>query len=117
MINNKVISKDLRDQILSSYNYSCKVCGCTNTKLDLHHIIPRKQSGPNTLENLIPLCPSCHKKADLGPERLKDNNVKMTCLIPKYLIRRIKQHTIDYDTNITSVIINSLKEYVKKYNT
>jgi hypothetical protein len=42
----------------------CQVCGDRKgdpyTILNAHHIIPRAQGGPDTLENLITLCDLCH---------------------------------------------------------
>lgn len=42
---------------------------CTDGPLDnpeVHHIIPRNEGGPNDPDNLIVLCPTCHRKADNG---------------------------------------------------
>lgn len=33
---------------------------------ELHHIIPISEGGSNEMENLILLCPNCHKEADVG---------------------------------------------------
>lgn len=40
---------------------------------------------------------------------------KLTCLIPKDLMKEIKQNALDYDTNITSIVIDSLRDRLKKY--
>ena len=34
--------------------------------LEVHHIIPRAEGGPNSRRNLIVLCPTCHTAADKG---------------------------------------------------
>lgn len=34
--------------------------------LEVHHIIPLANDGPDTLENVIALCPNCHRKAHHG---------------------------------------------------
>lgn len=42
---------------------------CTDGPLDnpeVHHIQPRSEGGANEPENLIVLCPTCHRKADNG---------------------------------------------------
>lgn len=42
---------------------------CTDGSLDnpeVHHITPRNEGGPNDPDNLIVLCPTCHRKADNG---------------------------------------------------
>jgi 5-methylcytosine-specific restriction endonuclease McrA len=50
-------------------NYTCQDCGVyqTNPKLDVHHVIPRRDFDgdwvrANHLDNLITLCKSCHTK-------------------------------------------------------
>ena len=46
-------------------NHTCQRCGKTKEQvgknLDVHHIIPYILSEDNSLENLVTLCPSCHK--------------------------------------------------------
>lgn len=54
--------------------YSCQVCGTGSTeqdrKLDVHHIRPvrefDKPQESHTLDNVITLCRSCHRKAEAG---------------------------------------------------
>jgi hypothetical protein len=44
----------------------CEWCGEDVDSPDTHHIKPREEGGPNERENLIVLCPNCHRKADRG---------------------------------------------------
>lgn len=44
----------------------CEWCGEDVDSPDTHHIKPREEGGPNEAENLIVLCPNCHRKADRG---------------------------------------------------
>lgn len=44
----------------------CEWCEKRVDSPDVHHITPRSEGGPNTPENLIVLCPNCHRKADRG---------------------------------------------------
>lgn len=44
----------------------CEWCGESVDAPDVHHITPRNEGGPNEPENLIVLCPNCHRKADRG---------------------------------------------------
>lgn len=37
--------------------------------LETHHILPLAEGGPDTDENVIALCPNCHRKAHHGTER------------------------------------------------
>jgi 5-methylcytosine-specific restriction endonuclease McrA len=43
----------------------CRVCGF-DTLVEVHHIIARRHGGPDTLDNLITLCPNHHTMADRG---------------------------------------------------
>lgn len=47
-------------------------CGCCGTRdnLHIHHIIPLKDGGNNSLKNLILLCEFCHKRIHSGKEEL-----------------------------------------------
>jgi hypothetical protein len=41
----------------------CRICGF-DTMVEVHHIIARRHGGPDTLDNLITLCPSHHTMSD-----------------------------------------------------
>jgi 5-methylcytosine-specific restriction endonuclease McrA len=58
--------RQIRRQVLERDNRTCKKCG-QKSHLHVHHIIPRRKGGLNTLDNLISLCHKCHK-----PEEFKD---------------------------------------------
>lgn len=75
----KDMSRD-KDKIYSLYGCKCAVCGWKiSEKLvihkgktlisygcEIHHIVPVSEGGSGELDNLIMLCPNCHKKADYG---------------------------------------------------
>lgn len=42
---------------------ACAYCG-TTARLTAHHVIPRTEGGPDTPENLLVLCVSCHNRAE-----------------------------------------------------
>jgi len=44
----------------------CQVCGSSPEVIHRHHIIPLKEGGPDILENIVFLCPKCHRKAEAG---------------------------------------------------
>lgn len=39
----------------------CENCNWNLSKRDLHHITPVSEGGKNTMDNLISLCPNCHR--------------------------------------------------------
>ncbi len=57
--------------------YKCKVCNFTFKKKDgenyveVAHIIPLYQGGLDHPDNMVSLCPNCHKKLDLGDEYVR----------------------------------------------
>lgn len=51
---------------LNRDNYTCQCCKTKKGTLNAHHIIYRSNGGADTLDNLITLCESCHKKLHRG---------------------------------------------------
>lgn len=45
--------------VLRDHN-CCQDCGMTNTRMEVHHIIPRRLNGSDSIYNLITLCSTCH---------------------------------------------------------
>ncbi len=55
------IPQNIRREVLTEAGYRCAVPTCrTILALDLHHILKVSEGGPNTADNLIALCPTCH---------------------------------------------------------
>lgn len=66
MSNNKrkALSKYRRNKIMEKYDFKCAKCGgeYPETPLIFHHVIPIIKGGSNEINNIIPLCRSCHHK-------------------------------------------------------
>jgi len=45
----------------------CEICGWDKTSNDVCHIIPLKEGGRNSIDNVIMLCPNHHRMLDKGP--------------------------------------------------
>jgi len=59
------IPTNLRRKILVEAGHRCAIQTCRSLiEVDVHHIIPLKEDGKNEYENLIALCPNCHRMAD-----------------------------------------------------
>ena len=55
--------RELRKKCLERDGYKCYRCekiSKSGQGLSAHHIIPRIDDGPNTLDNLVTLCHACH---------------------------------------------------------
>lgn len=53
---------NVKAAVLSRDEYTCQICECKDTQLEVHHIRFKSQGGSNSMENLITLCKSCHEK-------------------------------------------------------
>lgn len=53
--------RNYKKACLARDGYKCRVC-ISQDKLQVHHIIPRKDGGSDKLSNLMTLCETCHDK-------------------------------------------------------
>jgi HNH endonuclease len=51
-------------------HYHCVLCRQA-VFVEVHHITPQSEGGPDTLENAAPLCPSCHSDYGGNPDKRK----------------------------------------------
>jgi len=63
--------RKVRKEIMERDGYKCRICHSTGPRLCVHHIIPYMDFDDdwklaNQPENLILLCPSCHRKVEYG---------------------------------------------------
>lgn len=78
--------------------------------LDKHHILHVKEGGPNTFDNLIVVCPNCHRKIHARRDIYKDKLIeeakyfwgKMRYLVPEEMIYEdgINQNSFEGWVNI-----------------
>lgn len=65
--NEKKIPKRIEKKIFQEANSTCTFCGEREVSLlDVHHIMPRNQGGPNEELNLILVCKKCHADIEDG---------------------------------------------------
>jgi len=60
------IPTDLRRRVLIEAGHRCAIPTCRHIDVDVHHIVPWEQCRKHEYENLIALCPNCHRRADQG---------------------------------------------------
>src|SRR5882762_534691 len=60
------IPADLRRRVLVESGHRCAIHTCQHPDVDVHHIIPWEQCKKHEYDNLIALCPNCHRRADAG---------------------------------------------------
>ncbi len=58
----KKIPSELKRQILIESGHRCAIPQCRHSSnIDIHHIIPWSECKEHTFDNLIALCPNCHR--------------------------------------------------------
>jgi hypothetical protein len=63
----RAIPMDAKHTVLHEAGYKCGNPVCRNLiTLDIHHLIKVSESGPDSAENLLPLCPNCHALHHIG---------------------------------------------------
>lgn len=56
----------LRRRVLVEAGHRCAIPTCRYIDVDVHHIIPWEKCKKHEYENLIALCPNCHRRAGQG---------------------------------------------------
>ena len=51
--------ESLTKEVKRRAHFQC--CLCKSIGIEIHHIIPSAEGGPDTFDNAAPLCPSCHE--------------------------------------------------------
>ncbi len=60
------IPADIRRRVFVEAGHRCAIPTCRYIEVDVHHIIPWSQCQAHEYDNLICLCPNCHRRADRG---------------------------------------------------
>jgi len=60
------IPADLRRRVLVEAGHRCAIHTCRHPDVDVHHIIPWEKCRKHEYDNLIALCPNCHRRANVG---------------------------------------------------
>ena len=103
------LDENLRKATLKRDDYTCQLCGATDTMLHAHHIVPRRDSGADSIYNLITLCADCHnEKVDNNEYEYKDKflsiiNAKEIDLKPAMHVMQGKTWLRDKLSNIAKL--------------
>lgn len=60
------IPAELKRQVLLEAGHRCAIPSCKQPVTDIHHIIPWKDCSEHNFDNLIAICPNCHRLAHEG---------------------------------------------------
>ena len=77
------IPADLRRRVLVEAGHRCAIPTCRAIMTDVHHIVPWEECQEHSYENLISLCPNCHRlvhdgKIDKKSLRIYKANLRYT---------------------------------------
>ncbi len=64
----------VKNEVLVKAAYSCCVCQKPSVSVEVHHLIPQENGGPDTIDNAAPLCPNHH--SDLGANPRKQKRIR-----------------------------------------
>lgn len=59
-------SEKLKNDVRNKAFHRCSICQRLGT-IQIHHIIPQSEGGPDDEKNTTPLCTNCHKIYGLNP--------------------------------------------------
>ena len=74
-------SKRTVTKILKRSGHGCEICGWNDETCDIHHITPVSKGGTNEHDNLIIVCPNCHRKCHnnrFSEDFLRSKSIKNT---------------------------------------
>jgi len=60
------IPREIKRAVLIEAGHRCAIQTCKYPAVDVHHIIPWEKTKDHNYDNLIALCPNCHRRADRG---------------------------------------------------
>lgn len=60
------IPAEIRRRVLVEAGHRCAIPTCRYIECDVHHIIPWSESQAHEYDNLIALCPNCHRRSHKG---------------------------------------------------
>lgn len=66
MASRPAIPAELRRKVLVEAGHRCAIPTCRHIDVDIHHIIPWEKCREHKYENLIALCPNCHRRSHTG---------------------------------------------------
>src|SRR6266702_3084522 len=65
-------TEELKQEVRQKAAFQC--CRCRRIGVEIHHIIPQADGGPDTIDNAAPLCPACHE--DFGANPIKRKQIR-----------------------------------------
>ena len=83
--------------------HRCAIPTCKQTPVDIHHIVPWETCQKHEFDNLIALCPNCHRRADRDIDR---KSIKMY----KHNLSIVNSRYGDYERRILQYFVENSDE-------
>lgn len=90
----------LKMKIKKLADFKCCVCYAVGG-VDIHHIIPQAENGPDTADNAAPLCPSCHDRFGHNPNK-------------RSYIKEVRNHWYEKCKSNVDILSSHLDAVIKK---
>jgi len=87
------IPAELKRRVLVEAGHRCAIPTCRHIDVDVHHIIPWETCKEHKYENLIALCPNCHRRVHKGEIDRKSLKIYKANL--RYTHDRFSQFEVD----------------------
>ena len=87
------IPVELRRRVLVEAGHRCAIPTCRYIDVDVHHIVPWEQCKKHEYENLIALCPNCHRRAD--QEEVDRKSLRIYKANLRFAIEKYSQFEMD----------------------
>lgn len=87
------IPAELRRRVLVEAGHRCAITTCRHIEVDVHHITPWETCKKHEYDNLIALCPNCHRRADRGEIDRKSLRIYKANL--RFAIEKYSQFEMD----------------------
>lgn len=108
MNNRPKIPAALEREVKMESGHRCAIPTCKQTPVDLHHIVPWETCQKHEFDNLIALCPTCHRKAhnsEIDRISIKMYKHNLSIVNSRYgdYERRILQYFVDNDAEVINL--------------
>ena len=87
------IPAELKRRVLCEAGHRCAIHSCRQIEVEIHHIVPWSKCREHKYENLIALCPNCHKMAER--DRIDRKALRIYKANLRYAHDRFSQFEVD----------------------
>jgi 5-methylcytosine-specific restriction endonuclease McrA len=116
MTSRPAIPADLKRRLLVEAGHRCGIPRCEATQVDIHHIEPWEICKKHEYENLIVLCPNCHRRAHKGEIDRKSLSLYKALLSSIWNDRDEISRKIVNENHDRDWIIKEISEKTEQYN-